>query len=91
MYVAVTFSCCIGTHAIKKRRKQHKTDVDLSLILIVTVAVFFMFHLPRVLISIYEAFTMKQVVVCGQKGLGYYQIWYLYAQAVAQMLQVILV
>jgi hypothetical protein len=46
--------------------------------------------LPRVITSIYEAFTIKQVVVCGQKGLGYYQIWYLSAQAVAQVLQVII-
>ena len=58
------------------------------MILIVTVVVFIMFHMARVLISIYEAFTIKQMIVCGEKGLGYYHIWYLYAQSVAQILQV---
>ena len=72
-----------GTPATKLRRSQHRLDLNLSLILIMTVFMFFMFHLPRVLISIYEAFTIKQMVICGQKGLGYYPIWYLYAQALA--------
>ena len=77
-----------GTPATKLRRSQQRKDLNLSLILIMTVFMFFMFHLPRVLISIYEAFTTQQMVICGQKGLGYYHIWYLYAQATAQLLQV---
>eukprot|EP00092_Neocalanus_flemingeri_P093716 GFUD01119133.1.p1 GENE.GFUD01119133.1~~GFUD01119133.1.p1 ORF type:complete len:246 (-),score=49.89 GFUD01119133.1:20-757(-) len=77
-----------GTHATILRRTQHKIDLNLSLILLVTIILFFMFHTPRVIISIYEAFTIQKVVNCSQNGLGYYHIWYLYAQSVAQFLQV---
>ena len=70
------------------RRDQHKKDLRLSLILIVNVFVFIMFHLPRVVISVYEAFTTQQMVICGKKGRAYYHIWYLYVQLIAQLLQV---
>ena len=84
----LVFPSVAGTHAIIARRHQHKIDLNQSLILIVMILIFFMFHIPRVIISIYEAFTIQRMIKCSQKGLGYYHIWYLYGQAVSQFLQV---
>ena len=67
---------------------QQKKDCNLSIILIVTVIMFFIFHTPRIIISFYEAVTIQSLVRCTEKGKGFFLIWYLYVQAALQLLQV---
>ena len=67
---------------------QQKKDCSLSTILIVTVIMFFIFHTPRIIISVYEAVTIQNLVRCTERAKGYFLIWYLYVQAALQLLQV---
>jgi len=72
----------------RNRVNQQKKDCTLSIVLIVTVIMFFIFHLPRILISVIESATIKDVVNCAERGRGFLTIWYLYVQAALQLLQV---
>ena len=58
------------------------------MILICTVFMFFLFHTPRGIMSIYEAITIQNVLQCSKKKKGFYTIWYLYVQAILQLVQV---
>jgi len=78
-----------GAETARNRVKQQKKDCNLTNILIVTVIMFFVFHTPRVIISVYEAITIQHLMSCTDKGKGYYHIWYLYVQAALQLLQVL--
>jgi len=78
-----------GSETARNRVNQQKKDCNLSIILIVTVIMFFIFHTPRIIISFYEAVTIQSLVRCTEKGKGFFLIWYLYVQAALQLLQVL--
>ena len=78
----------LGFETALNRANQQNKDCNLSFILIVTVVMFFIFHTPRIIISIYEAVTIQNLVRCTEKQKGYFLIWYLYVQAALQLLQV---
>ena len=77
-----------GSAVARNRANQQRKDCNLSIILIVTVIMFFIFHTPRIIISVYEAVTIQNLVQCTDKGKAYYLIWYLYVQLLLQLLQV---
>ena len=77
-----------GSVQSQKKKNQMKSDINLTVILFVTVFLFLVFNIPRVIISIYEALTIQNLLRCSKKRLGYYKIWYLYVQATLQLLQV---
>ena len=78
----------VETVKSQRRKNQHRNNFNLTVILFVTVLMFFFFTIPRVLMSIYEAATIQNMLRCSKKRKGYYQIWYLYVQATLQLLQV---
>ena len=78
----------LGCETARNCVNQQKKDCNLSFILIVTVVMFFIFHTPRIIISIYEAVTIQNLVRCTERQKGYFLIWYLYVQAALQLLQV---
>ena len=77
----------LSTDKIKQRLCHQKLDANHSMILIFTIIMFIMFHSPRVLICIYEAITIQNVLTCMGKQKGYYTIWYLYTQNTLQLVQ----
>jgi hypothetical protein len=79
-----------GNDNIQKRLHHQKTDANLALVLIFTILMFFMFHSPRVILSVYEAITIQNVLTCSEKQKGFYTIWYLYVQNTLQFVQVYL-
>ena len=79
-----------GNKTIQRRVHHQKTDANLSLVLIFTILMFFMFHSPRVILSVYEATTIQNVLTCNGKRKGFYTIWYLYVQNTLQLVQVYL-
>ena len=72
---------------MKIRLNHQKADANNSLILISTVVMFFIFHSPRVIISIYEGITIQNVLTCNEKRKGFHTIWYLYVQNTLQFVQ----
>ena len=77
------------TQDMKERLNHQKLDANHSLILLSTILMFCMFHSPRVIISIYEAVTIKSLLTCMERQKGFYTIWYLYIQRSLQFVQVI--
>ena len=51
----------------RNRVNQQKKDCNLSIILIVTVIMFLIFHTPRILISVYESASIQSVVLCTER------------------------
>ena len=73
---------------LKARLNHQKLDANHSLILLSTILMFCLFHIPRVIISIYNAITINSVLKCKDRQKGFYTIWYLYAQYSLQFVQV---
>jgi len=66
-----------------------KTNLSSSTILLCTVATFLVCHSPRLMLSVYEAVMITSILHCQSKLKGITPIWYLYAMASVQLLQVI--
>jgi len=69
--------------------KEHKTSLSSTTILLCTVTMFLICHSPRLFLSVYEAAMINSILHCQSKRLGITPIWYLYAMASVQLLQVI--
>ena len=80
--------CSEGAEPEMRRHCNQNDDVNHSVILISTIIMFFLFHFHRVILSIYEAITIHSVLLCSKKRKGFYAIWYLYTQAMLQLVQV---
>jgi hypothetical protein len=77
-----------GGEILARRLQQRRKDCDHSVVLVVTILLFLAFHTPRVLMSVYESVSIQAAAVCSARQRGYFTIWYLYAQATVQLLQV---
>lgn len=73
----------------KHQDKEHKTSLSSTTILLCTVTMFLICHSPRLFLSVYEAAMINSILHCQSKRLGITPIWYLYAMASVQLLQVI--
>ncbi|XP_023326792.1 uncharacterized protein LOC111700184 isoform X2 [Eurytemora carolleeae] len=73
----------------EKRMNQQKKDLSMAVILISTIIMFFAFHTPRILTSVYEASTIQDVLYCRGKEKEYRGIWYLYIQLVVQLMMLV--
>merc|ERR1712096_2486 len=69
--------------------EEHKTSLSSTTILLCTVTMFLICHSPRLFLSVYEAAMINSILHCQSKRLGITPIWYLYAMASVQLLQVI--
>lgn len=69
--------------------QESKSSLSSSMILICTVSMFLLCHLPRLLLSCYEGAMISSILHCQAKNKGITPIWYLYAMASVQLLQVV--
>jgi len=73
----------------ERRATQQSRDCNLAIILISTVVMFFLCHLPRVVTSIYEAANIHSILDCRDKGRDKTPIWFMYITNAVQLLMVV--
>jgi len=73
----------------EKKTLKEKTCLSSTTILLCTVSMFLTCNLPRLTLSIYEAAMINQIIHCQSKHKGITPIWYVYAMASVQLLQVV--
>jgi len=73
----------------ERRATQQSRDCNLAIILISTVVMFFLCHLPRVVTSIYEAANIHSILDCREKGRDKTPIWFMYITNAVQLLMVV--
>jgi len=69
--------------------RQQSRDVNMSLVLISTVAVFLLCHTPRLVTSVYESINIGQILFCRDIGRDNTPLWYMYFTAAVQLLMVV--
>jgi len=78
------------TEKLRERRAtQQSRDCNLAIILVSTVVMFFLCHLPRVVTSIYEAANIHSILDCREKGRDKTPIWFMYITNAVQLLMVV--
>jgi len=73
----------------ERRATQQSRDCNLAIILVSTVVMFFLCHLPRVVTSIYEAANIHSILDCRDKGRDKTPIWFMYITNAVQLLMVV--
>jgi len=66
-----------------------RSGLSSTIILMCTVTMFLVCHLPRLVLSVYEGTMIGAILHCQAKDRGITPIWYLYAMASVQLLQVV--
>lgn len=76
------------TEIIRERRlRQQNKECNLTIVLLSTVIMFFVCHLPRILTSVHEAVNIQNILGCREKGRDLTPLWLLYIMALVQYLQ----
>eukprot|EP00092_Neocalanus_flemingeri_P014437 GFUD01015576.1.p1 GENE.GFUD01015576.1~~GFUD01015576.1.p1 ORF type:complete len:498 (+),score=105.88 GFUD01015576.1:152-1645(+) len=73
----------------ERRVTQQSRDLNLAIVLISTVIMFFFCHLPRLVTSIYEAANIHSILDCREKGQDKTPLWFMYVTAAVQLLMVV--
>merc|ERR1711892_396659 len=73
----------------ERRISQQSKDINLAIVLISTVIMFFFCHLPRLVTSIYEAANIHSILDCREKGQDKTPLWFMYVTAAVQLLMVV--
>jgi len=70
-------------------RSQQWKDINMSLVLISTVAMFFVCHTPRIFVSLYEATNIQSILNCRDKGKANTPLWFMFVTLAVQLLMVV--
>jgi len=74
------------TASIRSRRNQRNCkECNFAWVLLSTVIIFSVLHIPRILTSVYEAVTYSWQEKCQEKGLDYQPLWFTYSVVVINL------
>jgi len=72
-----------------KGYSQQSKDINMSLVLVSTVAMFFFCHTPRLFVSLYEAINIHSIQLCQKKGKINTPTWFMFVTLAVQLLMVV--
>jgi len=89
--LSANFTGCNPDKAKQRERRlnQQSRDLNLAIVLISTVVMFFFCHFPRLVTSIYEAANIHSILDCREKGQDKTPLWFMYVTAAVQLLMVV--
>ena len=70
------------------RASQQSRDLNLAIVLISSVVMFLICHIPRLITSIYEVVNIHSILHCREQGKDKTPLWFIYVTATVQLLMV---
>ena len=70
------------------RVNQQSRDLNLAIVLISSVVMFLICHIPRLITSIYEVVNIHSILHCREQGKDKTPLWFMYVTATVQLLVV---